>query len=164
MKKIKQKRSKLVQSIIFLILYLTWIISVGVISAIGENKDEHIVYTSIVGTVFALVYAIVYHFPLIPFFSKKVNARVKTQIVDIRENYAVKALYTIILGFFAMSICLVADLNDPALNPVTEGWGLLEFFAGVTMSLYCVFSIDFIIKSRSIYYMDKLQHINDDII
>ena len=68
-------------------------------------------------------------------------------------------------GLFERDYISGPTIND--LIPILLMWIgmlLLEFFAGVTMSLYCVFSIDFVIKSRSVYYMDKLQHINDDII
>ena len=164
MKKVKLSKNQLINAIIIMVLYLTWIISSNVVAYISNFNDYHLLLTNLFGSILALVFAIILFAPLIPCFSKLVNSRVEDEVVKLRRSYSIKMLYTIIIGFFIFSILWIEKINDGNVHPVAANvWGTIEFAASLEFIFTVIFSIEYFRKTRELYYMDKLQHSNEDI-
>ena len=163
MNKHKLTNKEILHIVIISIIYVTWIVSIHVLMAISENKDNYIIYTNLVGSAMALFFTIMLHYPLIPIFSRYINARTENDAVKIRRNYAIKALYTLVIGFFACAFMLFLDVRNFEKYPLASSWGLLGFTATVMMTTFAIFTIQYWKKMKILMYVDKLQHKNADI-
>jgi len=163
MNKYKFNSKEFINIIIISILYVTWIIGLNVIMGISGYHDNYITYSNICGSVIALIYTIILHYPLIPIFSKYINARTEAQAVAIRRDYAIKALYTVIIGFFVATFLMFLRMENYEEHLVAASWGLIETVAAIMMGTFSVFTIQYWKKMKILVYVDKLQHKNADI-
>ena len=162
MKKFKFTKNQLINIFILAIIYITWIISIHVVMQIADRQDNYIIYTNLVGSVIAFAYTILLHYPLIPLFSKYINARTENEAVALRRSYAIKVLYTIIIGFFCMAFIMFLEL-DTEKHILAYSWGLIRLAAGVVMATFAIFTLQHMRRMRVLMYVDKLQHKNADI-
>ena len=163
MNKHKFTNSQILNMIIISILYVTWIVGIHVVLSISNVEDNHIIYTNIVGSLLALVFTVIMHYPLIPMFSRHINARIESEAVKIRRSYAIKALYTIIIGFFFCAFFLFLKLDDLDEHPLAASWGLVETAAALMLGSFAIITIQCWKKMKILVYVDKLQHKNADI-
>ncbi len=163
MKKHKLTNSDILNVVIITVLYVTWIVGMHVLISISGNEDKHIIYTNLLGSFLALIFAIILHYPLIPWFSKYINQRTENEAVRIRRNYAIKALYTIIIGFFACAFTTFLQYNDFTQHPLAYSWGIVYLCAGLMMIMFAIFTLQYFKKMKILLYVDKLQHKNADI-
>ena len=61
---------------------------------ISGTDDRNIVYINLLGSFLAVIFTVILHYPLIPVFSKNVNARIENEVVNVRRSYAIKVLST----------------------------------------------------------------------
>lgn len=168
MKKVNLEKKYIYNIVILGVLYLSWIISTFIIRKVNGFEDpKNFFYnyygmTVVLGSLLALIYTILLHYPLLSIMSKNVNSRVENEVVALRRDYSIKCLYTIIVGFYLMSICVIAKSENIA-SVTALGFGLLELFAGLTMFLYSAFTIEYSIKYRNLLFVDKKQHQNADV-
>ena len=163
MNKYKFNNKQIINVIIISILYVTWIIGLNVVMGISGHRDNYIMYSNICGSVIALIYTIILHYPLIPIFSKYINARTEAQVVAIRRDYAIKALYTVIIGFFVATFLIFLKMDDRSEHLIAASWGLVETVAALMMGTFSIFTIQYWKKMKILVYVDKLQHKNADI-
>ena len=163
MNKYKLTNNQKLHIIILTVLYATWIIGIHVLMAIANNQDEFITYTNLVGSFLALLYTIFLHYPLIPFMSKYINARTEKEAVKIRREYAIQALYCIILGFFACAFSLFLKVDIFEEHPFATSFGVIFIVASCMMTPYSIFTVKYWEKMKILMYVDKLQHKNADI-
>jgi len=163
MNKYKLTNKEKLHSVILAIIYVTWIVGIHVIMSMSEHQDNYIIYTNLVGSVIALIYAVILNYPLIPLFSRNLNARTEKEAVKTRRGYAIKILYTIIIGFFVCVFLLFLQLDNAENYPYAKGWGVLETAAGVMICVYTIFTIQHLEKMKTLMFVDKLQHKNADI-
>ena len=163
MSKHKLTNSQILHVVLITILYVTWIVSIHVVMQISGNDDKHIIYTNLVGSAIALFYAIMLHYPLIPLFSKYINQRTENEAVAIRRAYSIKVLYTVIIGFFLCAFALFLKLDDFQENIVAASWGVVTLIAGLMVTTFTIFTLQYWKKMKVLLYVDKLQHKNADI-
>ena len=163
MNKHKLTKSNILNIVIITVLYVTWIVGIHVMIQMSGNEDKHIVYTNLLGSFIALIYAIFLHYPLIPLFSKYINQRTENEAVAIRRNYAIKALYTIVIGFFACAFTMFLGYDKFDEHPLAQSWGIVTICASVMMATFSIFTLQYFKKMKILMYVDKLQHKNADI-
>ena len=163
MNKYKLTNKQILHVIIITILYATWIIGIHVVQSIAKVEDNHIMYTNILGSALALVFTVILHYPLIPVFSRYINARIEQQAVEIRRSYAIKALYTVVIGFFFCSFFLFLKLDNFDEHPIAQSWGMVETAAALMLASFSIFTIQCWKRMKILIYVDKLQHRNADI-
>ena len=163
MNKYKFTNKEIINIVIISIIYVTWIVGIHLLLSISEHKDDYIIYTNLVGSAIALFYTIFLHYPLMPIFSKYLNARTEKEAVEIRRNYAIKVLYTVVIGFFACSFFMFLRMDDGEAHPVAHALGLIELVASIMMATYSIFTLQYWKKMKVLEYVDKLQHKNADI-
>ena len=163
MNKHKLTKSNIINVVIITILYVTWIVGIHVLIQISENQDKYIIYTNLLGSFIALIYTIMLHYPLIPWFSKYINSRTENEAVEIRRNYAIKCLYTIIIGFFACAFTIFLQYDVFDAHPLGYSIGVVPVCAGIMMGAYSIFTMQYFKKMKILLYIDKLQHKNADI-
>ena len=163
MNKYKFTNKEILNIVFISIIYITWIVGIHVLMSISEHKDDYIIYTNLVGSAIALFYTIFLHYPLIPLFSRYLNARTEKEAVEIRRNYAIKVLYTVVIGFFTCSFFMFLRFDNGELHPVANAFGLVEFAASIMMATYSIFTLQYWRKMKVLQYVDKLQHKNADI-
>ena len=144
-------------------MYVTWIVGIHVLMSISEHKDDYIVYTNLVGSAIALFYTIFLNYPLIPLFSRFINARTEKEAVEIRRSYAIKVLYTVVVGFFVCSFLMFLRVDSSEAHPAASALGLIELAASIMMATYAIFTLQYWKKMKVLEYVDKLQHKNADI-
>ena len=163
MNKYKFTNKEILHISIITVIYVTWIISMHVLMAMTGEQDSHIIYTDILGSALALIYTIFLHYPLMPFMSKYINARTEAEAVKIRREYAIRALYCIVLGFFVLAFFLFLKLDNFHEHPVAQSVGVMFFPFAIAAGSFAVFTIKYSKKMRILMYVDKLQHKNADI-
>ena len=163
MNKYRFTNKEILHTVIISVLYVTWIVSMHVLVTISGHSDKYITYTNLTGSVIALIYTIFLHYPLIPIFSKYINQRTEKEAVELRRSYCIKVLYTIILGFFGASFLTFLQMDKYDVHLMAQSWGVLGIEAATMMTLYCVFTIRYAQKMKTLLYVDKLQHKNADI-
>ena len=163
MNKHKLTKSHIFNIVILAVLYVTWIVSIHVMMQISGNDDMHIIYTNLLGSFLALIFTIILHYPLIPWFSKYINQRTENEAVAIRRNYAIKALYTIIIGFFVCAFLMFLEFDNFDKHPLAHSWGVSVFCASLMVGTFTIFTLQYFKKMKILLYVDKLQHKNADI-
>ena len=145
------------------IIYVTWIVGIHVLMSISQNNDNNIIYTNLVGSVMALCFTIFLHYPLLPIYSKFINARTEKEAVAIRRSYAIKALYTIVIGFFVCSFIMFLRLDLSERNQLASAIGTIELGASLMMGTFAFYTLQYWKRMKVLEYVDKLQHKNADI-
>ena len=163
MNKHKLTKKEILHVVILSIIYATWIISIHVVMSISGYQDDHIMYANIVGSILALIYVIFLNYPLIPIISRYINARTENEAVKIRHEYAIRALYCIILGFFLCTFLMFLKLDNFEEHPLAQSWHVVGIGTALMIIPYAIFSIKYVEKMRILVYVDKLQHKNADI-
>ena len=163
MNKHKLTKSNILHIVILTILYVTWIVGIHVLIQISGNQDKYIIYTNLLGSAIALIYTIILHYPLIPWFSKYINSRTENEAVEIRRDYAIKCLYTIIIGFFGCAFTIFLHYDEFEPHPLAYSIGIVPVVAGIMMAAYSIFTMQYFKRMKILLYVDKLQHKNADI-
>ena len=115
---------------------------------ISEIDDRNIVYINLLGSFLAAIFTVILHYPLIPVFSKNVNARIENEVVNLRRSYAIKVLYTLFLEY--------DNSEDPSLVATIVA-------ASLMVVVLIVLTLQHIKRMNTILNVDKLQHRNADI-
>ena len=126
---------------------------------ISGTDDRNIVYINLLGSFLAVIFTVILHYPLIPVFSKKVNARIENEVVNVRRSYAIKVLYTLIIGFFLSVFFLFLEYDnseEPSLVATIVA-------ASLMVVVLIVLTLLHIKRINTILNVDKLQHRNADI-
>ena len=163
MSKHKLTTKQIINVVIISILYVTWIVGIHVLMQISGNEDRHIIYSNLLGSFLALIFAIMLHYPLIPLFSKYVNARTENEVVALRRSYAIKVLYTIIIGFFISVFLMFLGYDNKEEYPFVAAINLVVTAAGIMTIVFTVLTLQYMKRMKTILYVDKLQHKNADI-
>jgi len=163
MNKYKFTNKEIINIALISIIYVTWIVGIHVVMQISEHSDNYIIYTNLVGSAIALFYTIFLHYPIMPIFSRYLNARTEKEAVEIRRDYAIKVLYTVVIGFFVCSFLMFLRYDNNEAHPVAYAFGLIEFAASMMMATFSIFTLQYWRKMKVLQYVDKLQHKNADI-
>ena len=159
MSKHKLNTKQIINIVIITILYVTWIVGIHVLMQISGTDDRNIVYINLLGSFLAVIFTVILHYPLIPVFSKKVNARIENEVVNVRRSYAIKVLYTLIIGFFLSVFFLFLEYdNSPEPSLVAT-----IVAASLMVCILIVLTLQHIKRMNTILNVDKLQHRNADI-
>ena len=159
MSKHKLTTNQMINIVIITILYVTWIVGIHVLMQISGIDDRNIVYINLLGSFLAAIFTVTLHYPLIPVFSKNVNARIENEVVNVRRSYAIKVLYTLIIGFFLSVFFLFLEYdNSPEPSLVAT-----IVAASLMVAVLIVLTLLHIKRMNTILNVDKLQHRNADI-
>ena len=159
MSKHKLNTKQIINIVIITILYVTWIVGIHVLMQISGTDDRNIVYINLLGSFLAVIFTVILHYPLIPVFSKNVNARIENEVVNVRRSYAIKVLYTLIIGFFLSVFFLFLEYD----NSEEPSLVAAIIAASLMVCILIVLTLQHIKIMNTILNVDKLQHRNADI-